>query len=77
MSETQILDKLDSIEKGQKRSSFLTQASIGFAVSIFALNSIESTDPTYQKIVATILCLASLYWFVRNISRYFRTVGAK
>jgi hypothetical protein len=70
MSETEILNKLVSIENGQRRNGALTRASFGFAVAIFAATNIASTDPLAKKILAVIICVAGLYWFLQNILKW-------
>jgi len=43
MSEKQILDKLDNIQKEQGKSGFLSNASFGLAVSAVGISGVQNT----------------------------------
>ena len=63
-----ILDKLNSIQKEQRKSSAKTNASFGFAVAAFVAASFRviATDPL-MIIIGSFLLLLGLGWCIWNI----------
>ena len=71
MSETEILNKLSTIEKAQRKSGELTQASIGFAVTTFMVNTIANPTVTMRPLVA-ILGFIGLTWCLWHFVKWLR-----
>jgi len=69
MSEKQILDKLDDIQRDQKRSSTLANASFGLAVGVIGINlGFNVTSPALITMCVIIACigLAGFIWNINN-----------
>jgi hypothetical protein len=71
MPEKNILDKLDNILKEMRKSSALTNASFGLAVTFFVVSSfaVIATKPL-MLIIGLFLLLLSLGWSVWNFGKW-------
>jgi hypothetical protein len=69
MSEKQILDKLDDIQRDQKKSSTLANASFGLTVGVIGINlGLNVTSPALIVMCVIIACigLAGFIWNIIN-----------
>ena len=67
MSEKQILDKLDAIQRDQKKSSALSNASFGLAVSALGINAGLNAASSALIIMSVIIACIGLAGFIWGI----------
>ncbi len=70
MSEKQILDKLDNIQKDQNKSSALSNASFGLALTAIAISVVQNATRWDMIILSAILGSIGLGWFIWNITKW-------
>ncbi len=77
MSEKQVLEKLDNIQRGQKSSSYLTNASLGFALATYMTATIGSATELHMQITEIILGFVGLFWFLWNGAFWLKLYRSK
>ena len=70
MSEKQIIDRLDNIQKEQKKGGALSNASFGLALSALAISVVQNTTRLDIVIISVILGFIGLAGFIWNIIKW-------
>jgi len=70
MSEKQILEKLLDIQKDQKKSGALSNASFGLALIAIAISVVQNATRLDIIIMTVIIGVIGLVWFIWNITKW-------
>ena len=70
MSEKQILEKLDNIQKDQRKSSALSNASFGLALIAIAISVVQNATRLDIIITTVIIGGIGLAGFIWNIAKW-------
>lgn len=70
MSDKQVLGRLDSIQKEQKKNSALSNASFGLALIAFAISVLQNTTRLDIIIMSAIIGSIGLAGLVWNITKW-------
>ncbi|MFC1955775.1 hypothetical protein ACFLWZ_04515 [Chloroflexota bacterium] len=70
MQEKQIIDKLDNIQKEQKKSGFLSNASFGLAISAVGTSGLHYTTRLEIVIACIVLVSIGLVGFIWGVIKW-------